>query len=61
VCVPENSCSSHEPDVHMGENPRPVGLLRHDQQGARENAAFGGPSVRLAPLYDVASVLPYDG
>jgi hypothetical protein len=45
----------------MGENPRPVGLLRHDQQGARENAAFGGPSVRLAPLYDVASVLPYDG
>ena len=26
--------------VHIGENPRPVGLLRHDRQGARENAPF---------------------
>lgn len=26
--------------VHLGENPRLVGLLRYDQQGARENASF---------------------
>ena len=26
--------------VHIGENPRQVGLLRYDQQGARENASF---------------------
>jgi serine/threonine-protein kinase HipA len=26
--------------VHIGETPRPVGLIRHDAQGARENAAF---------------------
>ncbi len=26
--------------VHIGENPRLVGLLRHGRQGARENASF---------------------
>jgi len=34
--------------VHIGENPRPVGLLRHDQQGARENAAFEYDAAWLA-------------
>ena len=26
--------------VHIGETPRPVGLVRHDIRGARENASF---------------------
>jgi len=34
--------------VHFGENPRLVGLLRHDQQGARENAAFEYDAAWLA-------------
>jgi serine/threonine-protein kinase HipA len=46
--------------VHIGENARPVGLLRHDRQGARENASFEYDAgwLRAGDRFSVEPALP---